>query len=132
MGYLYLFDVHTTKPLYRARVTQETVFVTCNQPSTGAIFGITVRTGQVLRFQLNGQAIVPYIISTLRDNDLGIKLAGRLGLPGAENLYAAEFERLISQRLIADAARLVANSGGALRSPATIHRFQQILTEPGI
>jgi hypothetical protein len=84
-----------TKPLYRARVTQETVFVTCNQPSTGAIFGVTIRTGKVLHFQFNGQAI---------------------SFP------------------MADAAPLVAISGGGgvLRLPATIHRFQQILTEPGI
>eukprot|EP00590_Aulacoseira_subarctica_P006793 CAMPEP_0172414528 /NCGR_PEP_ID=MMETSP1064-20121228/1169_1 /TAXON_ID=202472 /ORGANISM="Aulacoseira subarctica , Strain CCAP 1002/5" /LENGTH=1718 /DNA_ID=CAMNT_0013151243 /DNA_START=102 /DNA_END=5258 /DNA_ORIENTATION=+ len=131
MGYLYMFDIHTAKTLYRARVLQETLFVTCSQPNTGLIYGITVRTGKVMRFQLNGQAIIPYIITTLRDNELGISLAGRLGLPGAENLYAAEFERLISQRQVAEAARLVAKSGGSLRSPATIQRFQQIPAEPG-
>lgn len=131
MGYLYLFDIHTGKTMYRAKITQDTVFVTCPQDSTGSIFGITVRKGQVFRLQLNGQALVPYILSTLRDNDLALKLAGRLNLPGAENLFAAEFERLISQGQVAEAARIVAASGNALRTPATIARFQQIPAEPG-
>jgi len=130
MGYLYMFDIHTGKTLYRAKITQDTVFCTCNDPS-GAMFGITVRRGQVFRVQLNGPALVPYIVSTLRDNDLAIKIAGRLNLPGAENLYAAEFERLISSRQVVEAAKLVASSGTALRTPATIARFQQIPAEPG-
>lgn len=131
MGYAYMFDTHSGKTVYRAKITQETVFVTCSQESTGAVYGITVRRGQVFRIMLNGQALVPYIVSTLRDNDLAIKLAARLGLPGAENLYAAEFERLISMGNVVEAAKLVAASGTALRTPATIARFQQIPAQPG-
>lgn len=131
MGYLYMFDLHTAKALYRAKITQDTIFVTCAQQSSGAVFGVTVRKGQVFRVMLNGAALIPYIVSTLRDNNLAIQLAGRLGLPGAENLYAAEFERLISARNVLEAAKLVSNSGGALRTPATIARFQQIPAEPG-
>ena len=52
--------------------------------------------------------MVPYILNILRDNDLALKLAGRLNLPGAENLFAAEFERLMSQGNVAAAARVVA------------------------
>lgn len=131
MGYLYMFDIQSGKAMYRAKITHDTVFCTCSQASTGAMFGITVRKGQVFRIQLNGQALVPYIVSTLRDNDLAIKVAGRLNLPGAENLYAAEFERLIGARDVVAAAKLVASSGTALRTPATIARFQQIPAEPG-
>merc|ERR1712238_215174 len=129
-GYLYMFDIHTGKTLYRAKITADTVFVTCAQESTGAMFGITVRSGKVFRVQMNGQALVPYIVSTLRDNDLAIKIAGRLNLPGAENLYTAEFERLMAGKEVLAAAKLVARSGTALRTPATIARFQQIPAEP--
>jgi clathrin heavy chain len=129
-GYVFMFDIHTGKCFYRAKVTNETVFVTCPQDSTGAVFGITVRTGKVLRLQLNQQTVVQYIIQTLRDTDLALKLAGRLNLPGAENLFAAEFERLISSGDVAGAARVVAASGNALRTPATIARFQQIPPQP--
>jgi len=131
MGYLYMFDIISGKTMYRAKITNDVVFCTASQDATGAMYGITVRKGQVFRIQLNGPALVPYIVSTLRDNDLAIKVAGRLNLPGAENLYAAEFERLISARDVVNAAKLVASSGTALRTPATIARFQQIPAEPG-
>jgi clathrin heavy chain len=44
---------------------------------------------------------------------------------------AAEFERMLSQGQVQEAARIVANSGGALRTPATIARFQQIPAQVG-
>jgi clathrin heavy chain len=130
MGFLYMFDIHTGKPLYRARITQDTIFTTCDDPN-GAMYGITVRRGNVMRVQLNGQALIPYVVSTLRDSDLAIKVAGRLNLPGAENLYGQEFERLMSQGKVVDAAKLVARSGGALRTSTTIQRFQSMPAEPG-
>ena len=40
MGYAYMFDIHSGKTVYRARVAQETVFVTTCQESTGAVFGM--------------------------------------------------------------------------------------------
>lgn len=129
-GYVYMFDVHTGKTVYRAKVTNETIFLTCPSETAGGVFGITVRTGKVLRFQLNQQQIVPYIMNTLRDPDLAIKLAGRLNLPGAEQLMAAQFEQLIGTGQVAEAAKVVAASGSALRTPATIARFQQIPTQP--
>jgi clathrin heavy chain len=130
MGYAYMFDCHTGKTMYRAKVTNETVFVTCPQDSSGAIFGITVRRGSVFRLQINAQALVPYLVQTLRDTELALKIAGRLNLPGAENLFAAEFERLISAGQVQEAAKVVAQSGTALRTPATISRFQQIPAQP--
>lgn len=130
MGYVYMFDMHTGKTIYRTKATNETVFYTCAD-ANGAVYGITVRRGQVFRLQLNSQALVPYIVNTLRDNAMAMKLAGRLNLPGAENLMAGEFDRLMSQGNVAEAARVVASSGTALRTPATIARFQQIPAQPG-
>ena len=36
--YLYMFDIHTGKTLYRAKITVYTVFVTCIQESIAAMF----------------------------------------------------------------------------------------------
>jgi clathrin heavy chain len=74
MGYLYLFDIFSGKPFYRARVTQDTVFAACEQPSTGGILGITSRKGQVLHIALNEGNIVPYITGTLRDQELALQV----------------------------------------------------------
>jgi len=130
MGYCYMIDIPSGKTFYRNKITSEVVFVTCQQEANGAVFGITVRKGDVFRLQLNGQALVPYVLNTLRDNDLALKLAGRLKLPGAEQLFAGQFERLISQGDVMGAARVVAGAGPALRTPATVARFQQIPVQP--
>ncbi|KAJ8613811.1 hypothetical protein CTAYLR_004926 [Chrysophaeum taylorii] len=132
MGYLYLFDAYSCKALYRARITTDTVFVTCLNAQTGGILGITARKGQLLSIFLNETALVPYVVSTLRDNALGIALASRLDLPGADDLYAAEFLRLLSVGDVAGAARLAADSPkGLLRTSETIARFQQVPGQPG-
>jgi clathrin heavy chain len=132
MGYLYMFDVMSGKPLYRARITQSTVFAAVEQRSTGGILGITTRTGQVLQVSLNESNLVPYIINTLRDQDLALSLASRLGLSGADDIYTAKFNTLMSSNDIAGAAKLAANSpNGILRSVDTIRRFQQVQGQPG-
>lgn len=130
MGYLFLFDVFTGKAIYRARVTSDTVFVACEHSATGGILGITSRKGQVLLVALNESALVPYIINTLRDTEFAIQIASRLGLPGADDLYVAQFNQLLAANDVQGAARLAATSpGGLLRTPQTIQRFQQI---PGV
>ncbi len=132
MGYLFLFDVFTGKAIYRARVTSDTVFVACEHSATGGILGITSRKGQVLLVALNESALVPYIINTLRDTEFAIQIASRLGLPGADDLYVAQFNQLLAANDVQGAARLAATSpGGMLRTPQTIQRFQQIPGVPG-
>ena len=132
MGYLYMFDVMSGKPLYRARITQSTVFAAVEQTSTGGILGITTRQGQVLQVSLNEANLVPYIINTLRDQDLALSLASRLGLSGADDIYTAKFNTLMSSNDIAGAAKLAANSPNEiLRSVDTIRRFQQVQGQPG-
>jgi len=132
MGYLYLFDVFSGKALYRARITTDTVFVTCPQTSTGGMLGITARKGQLLQVSVNEQTLVPYVVSTLRDNALGIALASRLNLPGADDLYVAEFQRQLQVGDVAGAAKTAADSPqGLLRTAETIQRFQAIPGQPG-
>jgi len=132
MGYLYLFDCLSGKALYRARITTDTIFVTCAQSSTGGILGITARKGQLLQVALNEATLVPYVVTTLRDNALGIALAGRLGLPGADDLYSQEFNRLLGGGDVAGAAKLAAEApNGMLRTAETIQRFQGIPGQPG-
>ena len=45
---------------------------------------------------LNEQALIPYIVNTLKDSQLALNLASRLGLQGAEGLYMTEFNRLVA------------------------------------
>ncbi|KAH8096034.1 hypothetical protein JL720_3378 [Aureococcus anophagefferens] len=118
MGYLYLFDCLSGKALYRrARITTDTVFVTCGVSATGGLLGITARKGQLLQVSLNEQTLVPYVVSTLRDNALGIALASRLNLPGADDLYVSEFNRLLG--------------GGDPGQPQPVFQYFHMLLEKG-
>jgi len=84
-----------------------------------------------MRLKFNSRALVPCVIKTLHDRDLAIKVAGRLNLPEAENLCSQEFERLMSAGKVVDAAKLVAQNGGLLRTSMTMSRFQNMPAEPG-
>lgn len=57
------------------------VFASTEHTATGGILCIT-RKGQVLGVSVSETALVPYIVSTLRDSQLAIELASRLNLPG--------------------------------------------------
>ena len=64
MSYLYIFDIRIGKTLHRSKIIANTVFETCVQESTGAMFGIPVTSGEVFRVLMNGQALVPYNFSS--------------------------------------------------------------------
>ena len=59
-------------------------------------------------------------------------MATRLNLPGADDLYVAQFNSLLAANDVPGAARLAAESPrGLLRTPQTIARFQQVPAQPG-
>ncbi|KAL4108292.1 hypothetical protein PRIC1_000010 [Phytophthora ramorum] len=122
MGYLFLFDTHSGKPVYRARVSQDTTFVTCLESNSKGMLGIT-RRGQLLHFAINKTKLVPYVVNTLRDSQLALALATRLDLPGAEELYFTEFNRLVGVNDIQDA-----RSAG---QPQPILQYFSVLLEKG-
>jgi len=131
MGYLYLFDIFTGKPIYRARITMDTVFASTDHSSSGGILGIT-RKGQLLHVGINESQLVPYIIGQLRDQELAIAIASRLNLSGADELYVNQFNALIAAGDVQGAAKIAAESPrGILRTPSTIARFNQVPPQPG-
>ncbi|GMF30743.1 unnamed protein product [Phytophthora lilii] len=126
MGYLFLFDAHSGKMVYRACVMQDTPFVTCLDSKSKGVLGIT-RRGQLLNFAINRTKLVPYVLNTLHDPQLALALASRMDLPGAEELFVPEFSRLVSVNDVQSAARLAASSPqGVLRSPQTIEIFKKM------
>ena len=131
MGFLYLFDIFSGKPIYRARITTDVVFVATENSASGGILCVT-RKGQLLHVCLNEASMVPYIIGTLHDQQLALEIASRLNLPGADDLYAAQFTQALAQGDVPGAAKVAADSPrGFLRTPATILRFQQIPQQTG-
>jgi clathrin heavy chain len=113
------------------RISGETIFVTAEHEASSGIIGVN-RKGQVLSVSIDDQTVIPYILSTLNNTDLAIRLASRANLPGADDLYLRQFQQLFASQQYGEAAKVAANSPrGILRTPQVIDQFKQVPVQPG-
>lgn len=130
-GFIHLYDLETGTCIYMNRISGETMFVTCEQEATGGIIGVN-RKGQVLSVTVDDDTIIPYILSTLNNTDLAIRLASRANLPGADDLYTRQFSSLFQGGNYSEAAKVAANSPrGILRTAQTIEQFKGVPVQAG-
>ncbi|CAO3637493.1 unnamed protein product [Mucor fragilis] len=129
-GFIHLYDLETGICIYMNRISTDTIFVTAEYDLTSGIIGVN-KKGQVLSVSLDEDNIIPYIINTLNNQELALKLASRGGLPGADNLYIQRFQTLFNSHNFTEAAKVAANSPrGILRTTETIEKFRQIPAAP--
>lgn len=130
MGFIHIYDLETGICIFVNRISDDTVFITTDQESTSGVVAIN-KKGQVLSVTLDENTVVPYIVNKLGNTELALKLAGRGGLAGADDLCVSRFHQLFSSGAYIDAAKLAANSPrGILRTPDTIERFRQLPSMP--
>jgi len=126
MGLLFVYDLATGAAVYRNRVSADPVFLAVPCSSTGGIYLVN-RRGQVLHATLNESAVVPFMANQLHNVELALALAKRGGLPGADALASANFERLFAAGDFKAAAAAAAESPrGALRTRETIEKFKSV------
>lgn len=130
-GYVHVYDLESGSCIYMNRISGDTIFVTAPYEPTSGIIGVN-RKGQVLSVSLDEDTVVSYIMSTLNQADLALKLATRANLPGADDLFVKKFAALFAAGQYQEAARVAATSPkGVLRTPATIQKFQGVALPPG-
>lgn len=130
-GFIHLYDVETGTCIYMNRISGETMFVTCEHTSTSGILGVN-RKGQVLSVTVDDETIIPYILGTLNNPELAIRLASRGNLPGADDLYTRQFSQLFASGNYSEAAKVAANSPrGILRTGQTIEQFKGVPVQAG-
>ncbi|KAI9251762.1 hypothetical protein BDA99DRAFT_563473 [Phascolomyces articulosus] len=131
MGFIHLYDLESGTCIYMNRISSETIFVTAEHEASGGIIGVN-KKGQVLSVSLDESTIIPYIINTLNNTELALKLASRGGLSGADDIYIQRFNQLFSSGAYGESAKVAANSPrGILRTTETIERFRQIPAQQG-
>ena len=108
-GFIHLYDLETGVCIYMNRISGETIFVTADHKATSGIVGVN-RKGQVLSVGVAEQNIIPYILNTLSNTALAVKLASRANLPGADDLYLQQFRQLFASGNYSEAAKVAANS----------------------
>ncbi|KAI8884708.1 clathrin heavy chain [Backusella circina FSU 941] len=130
MGFIHLYDLESGTCIYMNRISSETMFVTADYEATSGVIGIN-KKGQVLSVSLDENNVIPYVINTLGNTEVALRLASRGGLPGADDLYVARFNQLFSSGNYGEAAKVAANSPrGILRTTETIGKFRQIPAQP--
>ncbi|KAK8050053.1 clathrin heavy chain [Apiospora phragmitis] len=130
-GFIHLYDLETGATIFMNRISSETIFTTCSDSESAGIVGIN-RKGQVLAVAVDENNMVQYLLQNPANTEMAIKMASRAGLPGADQLYAQQFDSLFQRGDYAGAAKVAANSPrGFLRTPDTINRFKALPQEPG-
>lgn len=130
-GFIHLYDLETGTCIFMNRISSETIFITASDSESAGLVGVN-RKGQVLSVSVDESTIIPYLLKNPANAGLAVKLASRAGLPGADNLYANQFNELVSAGNYTEAAKIAANSPrGFLRTPQTIERFKSIPAQPG-
>eukprot|EP01083_Nonionella_stella_P040976 111112_1 len=130
-GYLFLYDVQGGKFLLTKRVSQFTIFASVSHRETGGIVTVD-QNGRMLLFTVDEANLVPYITKNLQDYDLGVRMAARYNLPGAENVFQSQFEKLMDEGNYSAAAKLAVDAPqGVLRTLQTMKRFQDVQVPAG-
>ena len=121
-GLLMLYEIQSGKQVFANKASNNTMFASVENTLTDSAGIVAVdQTGRVASFVVDKQNIVQYITTTLNDYDLGIAVARRSNLPGAENLFKGQFQRLIQGNRLDEAIDLAAQSpAGSLRTNETI------------
>ena len=104
------------------------------QKNDGALF--VNKGGSLLAVQIDAQNLVSYIMNScshIPDNrNVGIQLASRYGLPGADGLFLEQFNRALSSMDIQRASQIAASSPGSLiRNMETINKLKSMEPAPG-
>ncbi|KAM3086918.1 Clathrin heavy chain [Clarireedia jacksonii] len=130
-GFIHLYDLETGTCIFMNRISSETIFITAGDSESAGLVGVN-RRGQVLSVAVDESTIIPYLLQNPANSSLAVKLASRAGLPGADNLYANQFEQLLAAGNYSEASKIAANSPrGFLRTPQTIERLKALPPVPG-
>uniref|UniRef100_A0A8C7HZT4 Clathrin heavy chain n=1 Tax=Oncorhynchus kisutch TaxID=8019 RepID=A0A8C7HZT4_ONCKI len=130
-GYIHLYDLESGVCIYMNRISAETIFVTAPHELTSGIIGVN-KKGQVLSVCVEEENIVNYATNVLQNPDLGLRMAVRSNLAGAEELFARKFNTLFAQGSYSEAAKVAASTPkGILRTAETIRKFQSVPAQPG-
>ncbi|RKF81067.1 putative clathrin heavy chain [Golovinomyces cichoracearum] len=130
-GFIHLYDLETGTCIFMNRISSETIFTTVPDADSSGILGVN-RKGQVLSVAIDEYNIIPYLLGNPGNSNLAVKLASRAGLPGADELYAQQFDQFMNSGQYSDAAKIAANSPrGFLRTTQTIERLKVLPPQVG-
>ena len=126
-GLLFLYEIQSGKCIFAQKASANTMFASWSTRAGRAACWPWTRPGRVSHFFVDEKNIVSYVCNNLNDYDLGVQMAKRYNLPGAENLFKQQFQRLIQANRLDEAMELAAQSPqGILRNMETINLLKNM------
>lgn len=110
MGYFFLYETSRAALIYRQRITDAMIFAAVRNTTTDGMICIN-KAGQIFAINVEEQNLVKYVMgaSHIADNrNLAIRIASRYSLPGADDIFVAQFQQCIQSGDYAGAARAAA------------------------
>eukprot|EP01083_Nonionella_stella_P086944 241717_1 len=136
-GTVFLYDIQSAKCIFSRKVSNTGILLGVPHTETNGI--ITLNRGGIMAlFHVDKDNYVSYITNTVGDAKLGVTIATRYNLSGADNIFKSRFEQLQSAGQYQQACKLAAaapqgvlggtsniglSSGGA----KDIHHFRQCI-----
>lgn len=126
-GLLFLYEIQSGKVIFAQKASANIMFASVESDSPQGGMVAVDQTGRVSHFFVEEKQIVSYICNQLNDYDLGVQMAKRYNLPGAEGIFKQQFQRLVSGGRNEEAMELAASSPqGILRNAETIQLLKQL------
>jgi clathrin heavy chain len=134
-GYLFTYVMGSAALIYRQKITSSLIFRSVRNTKTDGCICCN-RDGQLLAINVDQQNLINYIMnkcSHLSDNvGIAFKMAQRYSLPGAENLFTAQFNKLFGTGDYKGAAKIAREApGDTLRNNDTITKFKSVQAASG-
>jgi len=133
-GYFYMYEASKAALVYRQRITDQLVVVATRNTATDGMICIN-KAGQVLALNVEENNLVKYVMNAQHIPDqknVAFKMAARFSLPGADDVFLAQFNQCMLTNDFAGAARCARDAPGTLvRNATTIDKFKSLQPQPG-
>jgi clathrin heavy chain len=132
-GFLYVYEMISCEQIFKARLSQEPIFVVAKNSVNDGILAIT-KSGSLIGGVVDESMLLPTIMNAKHIpnvKQLAFQIAGRYKLPGVDNMFIEQFNTLLISGDYAGAAQVASQSPGALiRNQETIQKFKSLPQMP--
>lgn len=133
-GTLYIYEVSRGILIFRCKISEDTVLFSSTNTASGGMMYIN-KSGKVINVDVDRNNFIPFVMNfckgTANIMELCTALAGRYGLPGAENIFMGLFNNYMQSGNFVEAAKICRNTpGDTLRNLDTINKFKSMQGTP--
>ena len=133
-GTLYIYEVTKGILIFRCKISEDSLIFSSKNTATGGMMYIN-KSGKVINVDVDRNNFLPFVMNFCKNipniMEVCTSMAGRYGLPGAENIFLGLFKNYMSSGNYVEAAKICRNTpGDTLRNLDTINMFKSLQGNP--